>query len=153
MSKPNPIPTDYSRVTPYLCVAGANEAIEFYRTVFNASERMRIPAPDGKIGHAELSIGDGLIMISDEYPEMNVLSPKSIGGSPVTLAVYVEDVDAVFARAIEAGAEPMRPVEDQFYGDRSGQFRDPFGHQWSVSSHIEDVSPEEMQERAQKMLG
>ena len=152
MASVNAIPDDYPRISPYLCVAGAAEAIEFYKTVFGATERLRMPAPDGKIGHAEILIGDGLIMLADEFPERNVLGPKSIGGSPVTIAVYVEDVDAVFKRAIEAGAEEQGPLEDQFYGDRSGQFVDPFGHSWSVASHIEDLTPEELKARSEKAM-
>ena len=107
-----------------------------------------MPAPDGKIGHAELELGDSLIMLADEQPEMDIRGPKLVGGTPVTLMVYVEDVDVTFGAAIEAGAKQLRPVEDQFYGDRSGQFEDPFGHRWSVASHVEDVSEEEMAERA-----
>lgn len=153
MTGVNPIPSHYPRVSPYICVSGASDAIEFYKTVFGATERMRISAPDGKIGHAELMIGDAVIMMSDEYPEMDVRGPKSIGGTAVTISVYVEDVDAVFARAVEAGAEPTRQVEDQFYGDRSGQFVDPFGHRWSVASHIEDLTPDQIVERAAQMFG
>ena len=152
MADVDPIPSDYPRVTPYICVDDAAAAIEFYRKVFGAIERMRIPAPDGKIGHAELTIGDGLIMLSDEYPDMGALGPKAVGGTPVTISVYVEDVDGVFSRAIAAGAESLHAPHDQFYGDRSGQFRDPFGHRWSVATHIEDVSPEEMAERAKQMM-
>lgn len=151
MSKVNPIPGNYPRVSPYICVDGAAAAIEFYEKVFGAKERMRIPGPDGKIGHAEIMIGEGLIMLSDEYREMDVLGPKSIGGTPVAIGVYVDDVDAVFARALDAGAQPLRPVENQFYGDRSGQFLDPFGHRWNVASHIEEVSPEEMATRAKSL--
>ena len=117
MTDTAPIPTNYPRISPYLCVAGAAEAIAFYEKVLGATERMRIPMPDGKIGHAELAIGDGLIMLSDEYPEIGVLGPKSIGGSPVTISVYVEDVDATHQRALEAGAKELRAPEDQFYGD------------------------------------
>ncbi len=149
----SPIPHGYPRVTPYLCVDGADAAIAFYSRVLGAVERMRIAAPDGKIGHAELQIGDGLVMIADEYPEMDVRGPRSIGGTAVTISVYVDDVDAVFARAIDAGASPVRKVEDQFYGDRSGQFEDPFGHRWNVATHVEDVSPEEMQRRAAAFMG
>ena len=152
MAKAKPIPDGYPRVTPYLCVAGANAAIDFYRTVFGAVERMRIPAPGGKIGHAELRLGDSVIMLSDEYPEMNVRGPKSIGGTPVTVSVYVEDVDDAFARAVQAGAKTIRPVENQFYGDRSGQFEDPFGHHWSVATHVEDVPPDEIGRRAAELM-
>ncbi len=148
-----PIPEGYPRVTPYLCVEGASAAIDFYSEVFGATEGMRMPAPDGKIGHAELQIGDSVIMLSDEYPEMGQRSPKAFGGSPVTISVYVEDVDAVFERAMRAGAKELRGVEDQFYGDRSGQFEDPFGHKWSVATHVEDVSPDEMNRRVAEAMG
>ena len=153
MSEVNPIPAGYPLVSPYLCVADAAAAIEFYSSVFGARERMRIPAPGGKIGHAELEIGDSVIMLSDEYPEMGVLGPKSIGGSPVMISIYVERVDEVFARAIGAGAGELRKIENQFFGDRSGQFEDPFGHRWNVATHIEDVSTEEMQRRAAELMG
>ncbi|HEU0087044.1 MAG TPA: VOC family protein [Pseudonocardiaceae bacterium] len=148
MADVNSIPDNYPRITPYLCVDGAAAAIDFYKSVFGASERMRMPGPDGKIGHAELQLGDGVIMLADEYPEMGVRGPKSIGGTPVTINLYVEDVDAVFESAVRAGATSLRAVADQFYGDRSGQFEDPFGHRWSVASHVEDVSPEELARRA-----
>ena len=153
MANVNPIPDGYPRVTPYLCIDGAAAAIDFYKDVFGATERMRMPAPDGRIGHAELQIGDSLVMLADEYPEMNVRGPKAIGGTPVSLSVYVEDVDAVFDRAVQAGATSLRPVADQFYGDRSGSFEDPFGHQWHVASHVEDVPPEEMEKRAAEAMG
>ena len=137
-----PIPDDYPVLSPYLCVDDAAAAIDFYVAVFGAVERLRIPGPGGKIGHAELQLGSSLIMLADEFPEIDALGPKTIGGSPVTLSVYVEDVDATFTRAVAAGATALRAVENQFYGDRSGMLRDPFGHHWSVSSHVEDVSPE-----------
>jgi PhnB protein len=151
MAAVKPIPEGYPRVMPYLCVDGASAAIDFYSAVFGATERMRMPAPDGKLAHAELQLGDSVVALSDEYPELGARSPKAFGGSPVTMSVYVEDVDAIFERALKAGAKALRPVEDQFYGDRSGQFEDPFGHRWSVGTHIEDVSPEEMAKRAQAM--
>jgi PhnB protein len=144
----NPIPDGYPQVTPYLCVDGANEAIEFYSKVFGATERMRMDGPDGKVGHAEVQLGQGLIMLADPNPDIGVRDPKDIGGTPVTISVYVENVDDVFARAIDNGATELRGIEDQFYGDRSGQFEDPFGHKWSVATHLEDVSPEEMEKRA-----
>jgi PhnB protein len=153
MGDVQPIPEGYPQVTPYLCVNGATAAIQFYADVFGATERMRLPGPDDTIGHAEILIGDSLIMVSDEAPDLGIQSPTTIGGTPVTLSVYVEDVDAVFDRAIQAGATSLRPVEDQFYGDRSGQFRDPFGHRWNVATHIEDVDAEEMQRRASMMGG
>jgi PhnB protein len=149
---PNWIPSGYPRVSPYLHVDGASEAIEFYGNVLGATERMRMPAPGGKIGHAELEIGDSVIMLADEFADMGVRGPKSIGGTPVTISVYVEDVDGVFERALGAGATSVRPVENQFYGDRSGQFEDPFGHLWSVATHVEDVAPDEMEKRAAAMM-
>jgi PhnB protein len=144
----NPIPEGYPRVTPYLIVDGAGAAIDFYSSVLGATERMRMDGPDGKIGHAELEIGDSVVMLADENPEMNARGPRSFGGSPVSLMVYVEDADAIFARALEAGGKALRPVEKQFYGDRLGAFEDPFGHEWNVATHVEDVPPEEMSKRA-----
>ena len=142
------IPDDYQRVTPYLYIDGAGSAIDFYCSVLGARERMRMPAPDGRIGHAELEIGDSVIMLADANPDMDVRSPRSIGGTPIALHVYVEDVDSVFGQAVKAGAKQLRPVENQFYGDRSGQFEDPFGHRWNVATHVEDVPPDEMAKRA-----
>ena len=153
MTKVNPIPADYPGVTPYLSIDGAAAALDFYTDIFGATERMRMPAPDGKIGHAEIEIGNSMIMVSDSFPDMGAPSPQALGGSPVFLMVYVEDVDDVFARAIKAGATELQPVQDQFYGDRSGQFRDPFGHTWNVASHVEDVPPEEMAKRAAEAMG
>jgi PhnB protein len=147
------VPDGYPQVTPYLCVDGAAAAIDFYGKVLGATERMRMGGPDGKVGHAELQIGSGLVMLADEFPDMGQRSPRALGGSPVTVSVYVDDVDAVFAAALEAGATEVRGVQDQFYGDRTGQFQDPFGHLWSVATHIEDVSPEEMARRAEAMAG
>lgn len=147
-----PIPAGYPQVSPYLAVDGANDAIEFYKGVFGAIERGRMAAPGGAIGHAELQIGDSVVMLSDAFPEFGNKSPKAIGGTPVTLSVYVEDVDSVYAKAIAAGATSIRPVEDQFYGDRSGLFEDPYGHRWSVSSRVENLTPEEMQSRAAKAM-
>jgi len=148
-----PIPDNYPQVTPYLCVDGADAAIAFYGAVFGATVRMRLDGPGGKVGHCELQLGRGVIMLSDEYPEMGILGPKAIGGTPVTVSVYVDDVDAVFAAAVANGATEQRAVQDQFYGDRSGQFLDPWGHRWSVSTHIEDISPEEMERRAAQAGG
>jgi len=144
----NPIPDDYPRVTPYLIVDGGAAAIDFYKSVLGGTERMRMEGPDGKVGHAELEIGNSMIMLADENPDMDARGPKSVGGTPVSLHVYVEDADSVFERALEAGAESLRPVEDKFYGDRSGSFEDPFGHHWHVATHVEDVPPEEMSKRA-----
>ncbi|MGH2802332.1 MAG: VOC family protein [Thermoleophilaceae bacterium] len=144
----NPIPDGYPRVIPYLIVDGAAAAIDFYNSVLGATERMRMAAPNGKVGHAELEIGDSVIMLADEHPEIDARGPTSVGGTPVSLHVYVEDADGVFERAIEAGARPVRPVENKFYGDRSGGFEDPFGHRWDVATHVEDVPPDEMSKRA-----
>jgi len=148
-----PIPDGYPRVSPYLIVDGAAKAIDFYTTVLGANERMRMGGPDGKVGHAELVLGDSLIMLADEFPDMGAAGPKKVGGSPVTINVYVEDADATFKRAIDNCAKVLRAVEDKFYGDRGGEFEDPFGHKWSVQTHIEDVSPEEMQKRMAAMGG
>ncbi len=153
MAKVKPIPEEYPRITPYLIVDGAGLAVGFYTTVFGATERMRMPAPGDKIGHCELQIGDSVLMLADEFPDMGQRSPKTIGGTPVTISIYVEDVDDVFDRAVKAGATALRPVEDQFYGDRSGQFEDPFGHHWNVASHVEDVPPAEMAKRASEAMG
>ncbi len=144
----DPIPAEYHRVTPYLSVDGAAAAIAFYGSVFGATERVRMDAPDGKIGHAEVQIGDSIIMLADAFPEMGAPTPAALGGSPVTLMVYVNDVDDVFSRALQAGAKVISPVENQFYGDRTGQFEDPFGHRWNVATHVEDVAPDEMERRA-----
>jgi PhnB protein len=142
-----PIPEGYHSVTPYLIIRGAAEGIEFYKKAFGAIELFRFPAPDGKIGHAEIKIGDSPIMIADEYPDMGYQGPQALGGSPVSLMIYVEDVDTVFNRAVEAGATVKEALADKFYGDRIGTVVDPFGHRWHVSTHKEDVSAEEMQER------
>ena len=147
----NPIPDGYPRITTYLCVDGAAEAIEFYTAVLGFTERHRMTF-DGRIGHCELLLGDSMIMLSDEYPEMGGVGPKTLGGTPMSMNVYVEDSDATFAAAVAAGATALRPVEDQFYGDRSGQFEDPWGHRWGVATHIEDVDDEEMDRRAAAMM-
>lgn len=147
MADVKPIPDEYPRVAPYLHIKGAADAIEFYKSVLGASERARMDGPNGTVGHAEIEIGDSLIMLADESPDFNAYAPGHFGGTPVTLHVYVEDVDAVYAAALNAGAKPLNEVTDQFYGDRTGGFADPWGHQWYVSSHIEDVSPEEMERR------
>jgi PhnB protein len=147
MANVKPIPAGYHSVTPYLCVKGGAEAIEFYKKAFGATEVMRMGAPDGKVGHAEIQIGDSRVMLADEFPEMGFLSPKTIGGSPVMMHVYVEDVDTTVSRATGAGAKLTRPVADQFYGDRAGQVEDPFGHRWYVSTHKEDLTPEEIDKR------
>jgi PhnB protein len=153
MSKVKPIPDGYHSVTPYLCCKDAAAAIEFYRKAFGATELMRMGAPGEKIGHAEIQIGDSRVMLADEYPEMGFLSPKSIGGTPVMMHLYVEDVDATVPRAVAAGAKVTREVADQFYGDRGGKIEDPFGHSWYVATHKEDLSPEEIQKRAAATFG
>ena len=153
MANVNPIPEGYPRVSPYLAVKGAAAAIDFYTDVLGAEERVRMPGPNDTVGHAEIAIGDSLIMLADEVPEFGNVSPTTIGGSPVVLSVYVEDVDAVYEKALEKGATAISKVEDQFYGDRSGQFEDPFGHKWHVASHIEDLTPEQMEERMKDMSG
>ncbi|MFF9064317.1 VOC family protein [Streptomyces sp. NPDC014891] len=147
-----PIPEGYPRVTPYLCVDGAAAAIDFYVAVLGAEERMRMQAPDGRIGHAELALGNSVLMLADEFPDIGFRSPRAIGGTPITLHVYVEDVDAVFARALARGAKELAAVRDEFYGDRTGRFEDPFGHRWNVASHVEDVSDEEVGRRAEEAL-
>ncbi|MGH9931148.1 MAG: VOC family protein [Pyrinomonadaceae bacterium] len=143
-----PVPEGYHTATPYLIIEGAASAIEFYKKAFDATELFRFPAPEGKIGHAEIKIGDSPIMLADAYPDMGYNGPKSLGGSPVSLMIYVEDVDAVFNRAVGAGATVKEAVSDKFYGDRIGTLIDPFGHIWHVSTHKEDVSLEEMEKRA-----
>ena len=143
-----PVPDGYRTVTPYLIVDGAAKALSFYAHAFEATERERVQDPAGKVRHAEITIGDGCVMLADEHPEVGALSPATVGGTPVTLHLYVEDVDAVVARAVAAGAKLTRPVADQFYGDRVGGITDPFGHRWSIATHKEDLSSEEIQRRA-----
>ncbi len=146
-----PIPEGYHSVTPYLIVRGGAAAIDFYSKAFGAVELFRFPAPDGKIGHAEIKIGDSPIMLADEYPDMGYHSPLSIGGSAVSLMIYVEDVDAVFEQAVRAGAKVTMPLDDMFWGDRYGKLEDPFGHHWSIGTHVRDVSPEEMRKAMEQM--
>ena len=148
-----PIPDDYPRVVPYLIVDGAEAALAFYREVLGATERLRFAGADGRIGHAELEIGDSLIMVADAFPDMDIRDPRAIGGTPVSLSVYVEDVDAVFADALAHGAVERQPVEDKFYGDRAGQLEDPWGHRWNVMTHVRDVSPAEMAQAAAELSG
>ena len=148
MAKVKPIPDDYHTMTPYLIVNGAAKAIEFYTKVFGATEKMRMPSPGGKIGHAELTLGDSMIMLADEHPEIGARAPSADGGSAVSLMIYVPDVDATVATATAAGAKIIRPVENQFYGDRMGTIADPFGHRRHVATHVEDVPPDEMAKRA-----
>ena len=152
-TKAQAIPEGFRGATPYLCVRGGAAAIEFYTAAFGATELMRLAEPDGRIGHAEIRIGDATIMLSDEYPEMEVVSPQSLGGTPVLIHLYVEDVDALFARAAAAGAIVKRAPADEFYGDRSGTLVDPFGHRWMLATHKEDISPGEMQKRYEGLYG
>lgn len=141
------IPDGYHSATPYLIVDGAARAIDFYTRAFGAKELMRVPAPGGRIGHAEIKIGDSVIMLADEHPEIQARGPQHYGGSPVSILLYVDDVDALYKQAIAAGGTETRPVADQFYGDRSGTLKDPFGHSWHLSTHKEDVSPQELNRR------
>jgi PhnB protein len=153
MAAVKPIPDGYPRVIPSLIIDGAAAAIDFYVSVLGATVRLRMDTPDGKVGHAELQLGDSVIMLADEFPDMGFLGPKSVGGSPVTISVYVDDVDATFQQAMGAGATELQAVQNQFYGDRSGQFKDPFGHRWNVSTHVEDVPEGEMARRAAEAMG
>jgi PhnB protein len=154
MSKVTPIPKGYHSITPYLVIKGAAQAIDYYKKVFGATELVRMPGPDGKIGHAELQIGDSRIMLADENPGMGQghSSAATIGASPVSLYLYLPDVDRVMEGAAAAGAKVLKPTQDQFYGDRSGFIQDPFGHLWGIATHVEDVSPEEMKERMKKAM-
>ena len=153
MSKPaNWIPDGYHVITPYLSIAGAAAAIDFYKKAFGAKERMRMESGPGRIGHAELEIGDSVVMLADEHPEMDFLGPKTRGGTSVTLHMYVKDVDAVFAQAVKAGARVTRPVKDEFYGDRTGSLEDPFGHVWHVATHKEELSDAEIRRRMDAMM-
>jgi len=155
MTKPNPIPESYRRITPCLVVRGAAKALEFYAEVFGATERMRFPGPDGSVAHAEIEIGDSVLIVEDEDPRRGTTAPPpgGLSGTPAFQFIYVADVDAVVARAVELGATLQRAPEDQFYGDRDGFVIDPFGHGWTVASHVEDVSPEEMSRRMAAMFG
>ena len=147
-SNVKPIPEGYHSVTPYLIVKGAAKAIEFYKQAYGATERTRMAQPDGRIGHAEIQIGDSCVMLADEFPERGIVGPETLGNTPAMIHLYVEDVDAVAQKALAAGAKEIRPVQDQFYGDRSGMFADPFGHKWNISTHKEDLSAEEIGKRA-----
>ncbi len=151
-SSVKPIPEGYHSVTPYLIVDDAAGAIAFYKQAFGATEVMRMPAPGGRVGHAELKIGDSRIMLADEFPDMGARGPKAFGGTPVSLHLYVEDVDAVVKRALAAGAKEVRPIKDQFYGDRLGSVADPSGHVWHISTHKEDMSVDELKRRAEKAM-
>jgi len=146
-NKVKPIPDDYRGITPYLVVKDAAGAMDFYQKTFGANEIMRFNQPDGRVGHAEMQIGDARFMLADEFPEMNIFGPKTLGGTSTYFLLYVEDVDAVFNRAVTAGARVDKPVQDQVYGDRNGTVVDPFGHKWTIATHIEEVSVEEMERR------
>jgi PhnB protein len=146
-----PIPDGYHSITPYLIVNDAAGALEFYKKAFGATELLRFPGPDGRIGHAEMKVGDSVFMLADEHPQMGYRSPRSYGGTAVSILLYVPDVDAYFARAVAAGAKVTRPLQDQFYGDRTGTFEDPFGHVWTVATHKEDVTVEEMKRRSEEL--
>jgi len=147
-----PIPDGYHAVTPYLIVEGAARALDFYKDVFGATEQMRMAGPAGRVAHAEIRIGDSVVMLADDVPDMGYRGPKGYGGSAVSLMVYVDDVDATFQRALAAGAIERRAVQNQFYGDRSGTLEDPFGHIWTVSTHVEDLTPEEISQRAEQAM-
>ena len=149
---PQPVPEGYHTITPYLAVKDAAEAIEYYKQAFGAKERVRMDAPDGKIGHAELEIGDSLVMLSDPFPQSSTTPPKELGGTSASVFMYVEDVDAVVKKAVDAGATITTEITDQFWGDRFGSITDPFGHSWSIATHIEDVPPEEMEQRAKEAM-
>ena len=153
MTNVKPVPAGRPVLAPYLVVKGAAKAIEFYAKAFGARELFRLTEPQGKVGHAELAIGDALFMLADEYPDFGALSPASVGGTPVSIHLYVDDVDRTVERAAAAGATVLRAVKDEFYGDRTGMIADPFGHKWHVASHKEDVSPAEMQKRWSAMFG
>ena len=149
---PQPIPDGYHRITPFIVVEGASEAMAFYAEAFGATERMRIPGPGGTIAHAEIEIGDSVVMLSDPFPQSTVKAPTELGGTTVSIFVYVEDVDALFQRAVDAGATVTMPLDDMFWGDRFGSLTDPYGHSWSFATHVEDVPPEEMEERAKQAM-
>ena len=153
MSKVKAIPDGYHTATPYLIIKDAARAIEFYKTAFGATEIMRMAEPSGKVTHAEIKIGNSPIMLADEFPEMGARSPQTIGGSPVSIFLYVENVDALANQAIAAGAKVLMPVQDQFWGDRYGKLADPFGHLWDIATHKEDVAPEEIHKRAAAAFG
>jgi PhnB protein len=142
-----PIPSGYHTITPYLICRGAAKAIAFYEQAFGAKEKFRLPMPGGLLGHAELEFGDSVIMLADENPDWGAMSPQSLGGTPVSQMMYVKEVDTVFQRALDLGAKVIKPVSNQFYGDRSGHLEDPFGHRWSISTHVEDVPPDELERR------
>jgi len=151
MADVQPIPDGYPRLCPYLSVSGGADAIDFYVKVLGATERMRMPGPDSTVGHAELAFGNSVVMLADEFPDMGAVSPATVGGTPVGLHLYVEDVDATYEAALAAGATSTQAPEDKFYGDRNASILDPWGHLWHLSAHIEDVPPEELERRAAEM--
>lgn len=150
--KAKPIPEGYEGATPYLIIKGAAKALDFYKKGFGATEIMRIPPSGGTVGHAEIKIGEAIIMLADEFHGLNHRSPQALGGTPVSILVYVQDVDVFFKRAVAAGAKVLTPVENKFYGDRAGSLEDPFGHQWHFATHVEDVPPDEMAKRAEAFM-
>ncbi len=146
------IPDGFHTATPYLIVKGAAAALDFYKKAFGATELLRMDGPDGRVGHAEIRIGDSHLMLADEVPNKGFLSPQTLGGSAISMMLYVPDVDQAFQKAVSAGATPLRPVQNQFYGDRSGTLKDPFGHVWTIGTHVEDVPPEELRRRAEAFM-
>lgn len=146
-NKVKPIPDGYHSITPYLIIKGAAAAIDYYKKAFAAIETVRMAQPDGRVGHAEVKIGEAVVMLADEFPEMNIVGPQTLGNSPVGLLLYVEDADATFNKAVALGGQIEKPMADQFYGDRTGTVKDPFGHKWTIATHKEDVTPEEMKRR------
>jgi PhnB protein len=148
MAKVNPIPEGYPRIIPYLAIDGATKALDWYTDVLGGTERMRMDGPGGTIGHAEVTFGDSVVMLADQYDEIGHVSPKKLSGTPVTICIYVESIDDLHKRALEAGAKEIQPLEDKFYGDRASTIEDPFGHKWNLMMHIEDVPPDEMEKRA-----
>jgi PhnB protein len=152
-SNSRPVPDGYHTVSPYLIVANAAAALEFYRTAFGATVKRRLAMPDGKIMHAEIKIGDSIVMLADEFPSHEAFGPEHFGGSPASVVLYVDNADTLYARALETGATSLRPMADQPFGDRSGTIRDPFGHRWTLITHIEDISDEEIERRFAEMMG
>jgi PhnB protein len=150
-NKVKPIPDGYSSITPYLIIKGAAAAIDYYKKAFGAIETVRMPQPDGRVGHAEVNFGDAVVMLADEFPEMNIVGPGTLGNTTVSLLLYVENADATFDKAVGLGAQVEKPLADQFYGDRTGTIQDPFGHKWTIATHKEDVTPQEMKRRMAAM--
>jgi PhnB protein len=149
---PQPVPEGYHTITPYLAVENATEAIDFYQRAFGAQERVRMDGPQGSIMHAELQIGDSMIMLSDPFPQASTKTPKELGGTTISIFAYVEDIDSVYKQAIDAGASSLMEPDDMFWGDRFGSVQDPFGHSWTIATHVEDVSPEEMEKRSEEFM-